>query len=205
MKKLKQINPIKREMNMKIISSIITVLSIIMAFSCFIQFGINMGFAIETAMGFDKFLDGFLTEYYNRKTYMYDGFFLIIGYGVGKSPIITNVIFYISTALICLFVGLICRKIYLIFRTAAGKTKFSIGETPFQPATIRMVRQISILIFIIPIIELILMVLCRIISTADIARVTIRFDGLVIGLIILALSHFFTYGMEIQSDVNGLL
>ena len=54
-------------------------------------------------------------------------------------------------------------------------------------------------------VEIILMLLCRIVSTANIARVTIRFDGLVVAFIILALSHFFTYGMEIQNDVDGLV
>ena len=205
MKNFNQSNPIKKERNMKRINTIATFCSLLFVISCGFQFIINAAYGIQTALGIDKFLNNFLTYYWNKKTYMYDGIFLIIGYVKGKSDFTTNTIFYLTSTIIYLIVALIFTNLFLLFRTAAGKTKKSIGETPFQPEIINILKRINVLIFAIPVVEIILMLLCRLVSTANIARVTIRFDGLVVAFIILALSHFFTYGMEIQNDVDGLV
>ena len=53
---------------------------------------------------------------------------------------IAEVIHWIGAALM----AMVFRNVYLIFKTAEGKTWFSKGATPFQPDIVRMVREIGI-------------------------------------------------------------
>lgn len=101
--------------------------------------------------------------------------------------------------------AMIFRNIFLIFKTAEGKTKFAEGTTPFQKPIIRMVREIGIFCVSIPIINLIISIIAKAVMGADAIETSVEITVLVFGLVIIALSQFFAYGMELESDVEGLV
>lgn len=107
--------------------------------------------------------------------------------------------------IVCGLMAMIFRNIYLIFKTSMGKTKFSKGETPFQPDTVRMVREIGIFSLSIPIVEWIIDVLAKIIVGHEAVESSISVSGLVFGIALLCLSQIFAYGAQLQQDSDGLV
>lgn len=101
--------------------------------------------------------------------------------------------------------AMICRNIYLIFRTAEGKTSFSKGATPFQEDIVRMVREIGIFSILIPVIELIVSIVARVVIGEAAAEISVSATGIFFGLVIVCLSRFFSYGESLQEEVDGLV
>lgn len=102
-------------------------------------------------------------------------------------------------------IAMIFRNIYLIFQTSIGKTRFSKGETPFQPDNVRMVREIGIFSIAIPAVELAFDGLMRLIAQMEAFESSTSMLGVVYGIAFLCLSQFFAYGVQLQRDTDGLL
>ena len=115
------------------------------------------------------------------------------------------VIFFLTMVLTFALMGMCARNVHLIFKTSEGKTRFSKGATPFQPDNIRMVREIGIFLIALPVVQLIMSVIARIALGNDAVESSIGMQTIFIGLVVLALSQYFDYGMQLQSDVDGLL
>ncbi|MBQ0071536.1 MAG: DUF2975 domain-containing protein [Spirochaetales bacterium] len=106
----------------------------------------------------------------------------------------------------CILVFMVVRNINLIFRTTEGKTWFSKGDTPFQPDNIRMVREIGIFIILMPVLEAVIALLATVFTPYPVlADFEIDITLFFIGLVVLALSQYFAYGMELQNEVDGLV
>ena len=106
---------------------------------------------------------------------------------------------------ICGLMAMIFRNICLIFKTSAGQTRFSKGETPFQPDNVRMLREIGIFAIAIPLWELACSVLVTLMVGSDTAEASVSLTGLTFGIAALCLSQFFAYGVRLQQDTDGLL
>lgn len=138
-----------------------------------------------------------------------DGVFTLPGYSINVlndgGEIISAA--YIAALVLAIFVyglmAMIFRNIYLIFKTTAGKTKFSKGATPFQPDNVRMLREIGIFAISISIVEIICNIVVAIIL--DNVSTDLSFAGILFGIALLCLSQFFAYGVQLQSDSDGLL
>ncbi len=113
-------------------------------------------------------------------------------------------IFFITILIMMAMMAMICRNIYLIFKTSEGKTSFSKGQTPFQPDNIRMVREIGIFLIAIPVVGLIMDIIAHIALGPEI-ECSMDLHFIIVGLVAICLSRFFTYGMELQEDVDGLV
>ncbi len=116
-------------------------------------------------------------------------------------------VFFVMAIILMALLGLIFRRVYLIFKTAEGKTKFSKGNTPFQPDIVRMIREIGILSLAAPVSQIIMSIIARIVigpSVPDIA-VNVDMTSIFFGLVILCLSQFFAYGAELQEQTEGLV
>ncbi|MDO5547759.1 MAG: hypothetical protein Q4F79_04650 [Eubacteriales bacterium] len=111
----------------------------------------------------------------------------------------------LTGVLSCGLMAMVFRNIYLIFRTARGTTWFSKGQTPFQPDIIRMVREIGIFCISLPLVQLAMSVIGRLVIGTATAEISVSLDGIVMGIIVLCLSQFFAYGMQLQEDVDGLI
>lgn len=140
-----------------------------------------------------------------------NGEFTVSGYSVnvlnGNGHFITAAFVpaLIVGILVCGLMAMIFRNIYLIFKTTAGETKFSKGVTPFQLDNVRMLREIGIFALSIPIVEFICDVIVKIIVGVDAVESSVSITGIVFGLVLLCLSQFFAYGVQLQSDADGLL
>lgn len=100
---------------------------------------------------------------------------------------------------------MIFRNLYLIIKTASGKTWFSKGETPFQKDISRMVKEIGIFYMMIPVLETIISAIFRPIIGMETAEISVRMEGILTGLIIIVLSQIFVYGEKLENDVEGLV
>lgn len=134
-------------------------------------------------------------------------------YGLELTPILPDgginttmmMIFAIGALITMALMAFVFRNVYLIIKTAEGRTKFSEGKTPFQSSIIRMTREIGIFLISIPVVSLIFSVLAQVIGNSETINATLSLETLIIGLFVLCLSQFFNYGKQLQEDVDGLL
>jgi len=132
------------------------------------------------------------------------GFGVHIADGAGnvlKAPML--ILFAISIP-VSLCMVMIFRNIYLIYKTAAGKTWFSKGETPFQKDIVRMVREIGIFSVTMPVLQFIGTAIIKLISRGAV-ETHVLLTGLIFGIIVISISEFFAYGMKLEEDVEGLV
>ena len=116
-------------------------------------------------------------------------------------------VIFIAALIYCVLMAMIFRSIYLIYKTAAGETQSSAGSTPFQPVIIRMVRRIGILSLVLPVMDVVMGIAARLLIGHEAGKiaVNINMSGIFFGLVILSLSQFFSYGAQLQSEVDGLV
>ena len=118
------------------------------------------------------------------------------------------VVFFITTLIVFILGALVFRNIYLIFKTAEGKTKFSKGNTPFQPDIIRMIREIGYFSLAIPVVQVIMGIIARLVLvTSQEPEIAVSLDltSIFFGLVVLCLSQFFAYGAKLQEETEGLV
>ena len=96
----------------------------------------------------------------------------------------------ISGIISCGLIAMIFRNIYLIF-------KKSEQESPFAKDNIRMVREIGIFAIALPVVDLILSIIGRMIINANAVEISVSFNSVIFGIIILCLSQFFAYGAQL--------
>lgn len=114
-------------------------------------------------------------------------------------------LFSIGAIIIFALMAMVFRNIYLIIRTANGKTSFSKGVTPFQNDIVRMMREIGIFFIASPIVGFIMSAITIFFTGIETLGASINFESLIIGIFVICLSQFFSYGKELQEDVDGLL
>lgn len=115
------------------------------------------------------------------------------------------VLLFITVIFTLTLMGMVARNVYLIFKTTEGETSFSKGKTPFQPDNIRMVREIGIFLIAIPVVELIMSAIAGAIIGIENVESNLNFVMIFVGLIPLALSQYFAYGMQLQNEVDGMI
>lgn len=126
--------------------------------------------------------------------------------GLDNNVNMTAIMLFAITAVIVLgLTAMVWRNIYLILKTSKGKTWFSNGKTPFQKDVIRMVREIGIFYILIPVIGLIMSIISRIVLGVDVTEAAVDMGDIVTGILVLCLTQVFSYGAELEEDVNGLL
>ena len=114
-------------------------------------------------------------------------------------------IFFITLLFMLALMAMVCRNIYLIFKTTAGKTKYSKGQTPFQPDNIRMIREIGIFLIAMPVVGIVMSIIAKIALAATDIESAMDLHFIMVGLVIICLSRYFAYGMELQNEVDGLV
>lgn len=115
------------------------------------------------------------------------------------------IIFFITLFIVSGLMAMVFRNIYLTFKTAEGKTRFSKGETPFQKDIVRMVREIGIFCISVYVVELIMSVIAAAIYGFDVVETSVEITGVMMGLVVLCLSQFFAYGVELEEETKGLI
>ena len=115
------------------------------------------------------------------------------------------VIFFLTLVFTFALMAMCARNVYLIFKTSEGRTSFAKGATPFQPDNIRMVREIGIFLIAIPVVQFVMSIVARIALGPDVCETSMGTQNLFVGLVVLALSQYFAYGMKLENEVDGLV
>ena len=111
--------------------------------------------------------------------------------------------FAFGSAIVLSLMAMVFRNVYLILKTAKGKTWFAKGDTPFQNNIVRMFREIGIFFIMTSVMSLI----SGFIVTFNVGRLSGGFNYLscFIGLVFLCISQFFNYGTNLEKDLDGLV
>lgn len=133
------------------------------------------------------------------------GFTLTVAGADGSVNLAAVALFTVGAISILSLMAMVFRNVYLIFRTAKGKTWFAKRDTPFQKDIVRMVREIGIFYLAVPIVSLLMSVVAVLVLGADAAEPSVNFEGVVTGILLLCLSQVFAYGAQLERDVDGLL
>lgn len=120
------------------------------------------------------------------------------------TPQPTMIIFFaLGSAIVLALMAMIFRNVYLILKTAKGKTWFAKGNTPFQQNIVRMFREIGIFFIAVSVMS----VISEIVVNFAGGELTTGFNYLscFIGLVFLCISQFFNYGTRLEKDLDGLV
>ena len=184
---------------MKKVNKFVKVISKILEIVHWVAAGIRVAAAICSAVGsqwLGHFVD--LNGLENESMISVYGFEADIANAAGEVNMTTMLLFSIGAVIIFILVAMIFRNIHLI-------VKRSENGSPFQDDNIRMLREIGIFSIAIPVVGFIMSVIIRLVVGVDMVETSVRFDGCVMGLIVLCLTQFFIYGAELEKDVDGLL
>lgn len=107
-------------------------------------------------------------------------------------------LFLVAAVFLMMLTAMIFRNIHLILKKAKD-------TTPFCEDVVRMIREIGIFFIATVVVGLIFSVIARIIIGADVAEISVGLERVFIGLTVICLSGIFSYGEELQNDVDGLL
>ena len=94
--------------------------------------------------------------------------------------------------------AMIFHNIYRILKTAEGKT-------PFQKEVPHLMKQIGIFLIATSGVNLVWSVIMKFALGVAATELSIELDSILMGMMVLCLSHFFDYGVSLQQDVDGLL
>lgn len=120
------------------------------------------------------------------------------------TPQPTMVMFFaLGSAIMLALMAMIFRNVYLILKTAKGKTWFAKGNTPFQQNIVRMFREIGIFFIAVSVMSIISEIVVNLVG----GELTNGFNYLscFIGLVFLCISQFFNYGTRLEKDLDGLV
>lgn len=187
---------------MKALNKVVTVFAKIGEIACWIACGFIAACLGVILLGRPDWLR-FLGDFDTASLFQLDAFGLSV-----TAASLTNgvyILFFIGSLLSAGLYAMVCRNVYLIFKTTAGKTRFSKGATPFQPDNIRMVREIGIFMLAVPVIQFAITTLAGLIFDRALVEFYADAIGIFPGLVVLCLSQFFAYGTQLQNDTDGLL
>ena len=116
----------------------------------------------------------------------------------GVADMKTVRLYAIGAVMILSLMAMVFRNLYLILKKSAN-------NTPFQEDNVRMLREIGYFSIAIPIISLIMGAIIRAVIGMEVAELSVRVDGFVMGIIVLSLTQLFAHGITLEKDVDGLL
>lgn len=152
-----------------------------------------------------QLLGNFLLESVGNGTIATNGFEIQIAGKNGELLVGAMRFFCFAGVFSILAYTMIFRNIFLIVKNTEGKTWFSQGKTPFQKDNIRMIREIGIFSIFIPLFEIFLSIIAKIVLGVDNTEISVQINGIVMGIAVIFLSEIFSYGQKLEKDVEGLI
>lgn len=126
------------------------------------------------------------------------GFNLVVFDAAGQVDMRSIAMFALCGIIVLSLMAMVFRNVNLVLRKSQD-------STPFQPDNIRMLREIGYFMIAVPLIELVLSFVVRLLLGADHSTVSVELDGILIGILVLCLTRIFAHGMELEQDVDGLM
>lgn len=131
--------------------------------------------------------------------------FSIAVFNNGEINLMAVKVFCVTAVILYTLMAMIARNIYLTLRTAANKTWFAKGKTPFQNDIVRMIREIGIFYIMMTLVGLIASIIGRMLIGYDAAEISVGVGNAITGVIILCLSQIFVQGVALQEEVDGMI
>lgn len=115
--------------------------------------------------------------------------------------------YYIGVAIAFALVALIFRNLDIILHTISGRYEKAESTSPFQKDVVKRVKRIGILSIAIPVFSFVLTAIVYVVSLFKgiPVDVSVSLEGVVIGLVCLCLTQIFSYGAQLEKEVDGLL
>lgn len=196
---------IKEAGAMKRLNKAITIFAKIFEVFCWVGCAITAVMTAVTAFG-NRGLLRYLSDINGTETELaFEGFALKVVGQTGALRPAAYIILFVTMVIVLGIMAMVFRNVYLILKSSENQTKFSKGNTPFQPDNIRMVREIGIFLISVPVVEITMAAIARIVLGIDAVETSVGVSGIFAGFVVLALSQYFVYGMELQNDVDGLV
>ncbi len=114
----------------------------------------------------------------------------------GKMNVTAITMFAIGAVLILPLYAMIFRSVSRIAQTSS---------VPFNTDNIRRIRRIGIFSILVPVVGLLISIVARIVIGNDLTEISVRMDGVIMGILVLFLTQIFTHGARLEEDVDGLL
>lgn len=165
--------------------------------------GVMAIFAVVVMVGPGSFLDWVNTSLLNgEQNLACYGFEATVANANGVLSQGALVSFALGSVAVLALMAMIFRNVYLILKTAKGKTWFAKGNTPFQQNIVRMFREIGIFFIAVSVMSIISGIVINLVD----GELTNGFNYLscFIGLVFLCISQFFNYGTRLEKDLDGL-
>lgn len=125
------------------------------------------------------------------------GFELAVVNEAGEADLAALGVLMVAGFLLMVPMAMTFRNVYLILKNSEG-------STPFQPDNVRMVREIGWFLMALPAVGLVMSIVARLAVGVE-AEASVYMGSWLVGLVVLCLSQVFARGMELESDVDGLL
>jgi len=126
------------------------------------------------------------------------GFEVNAAFTEGEVDKVTFFLFGIGAVLLLSLVALISGNLWRVLRSAER-------TTPFTKKNLRRLKEIGVMFILMPLVSLVMSTVIRLVIGGEAAEIRSSFDGFVVGIIVLSLTHFFARGVELEDDVDGLL
>jgi len=133
------------------------------------------------------------------------GFELVVLSPSGEPDLTAIRIFALGAIPVLGLMAMVFRNMYLILKTARGETKFSKGATPFQPAIVRMIREIGIFYLAVFAVSLLFTWVAALVLGPEASESSVDLSHIMAGVLILCLSQAFREGVRLREDVDGLV
>ena len=106
-------------------------------------------------------------------------------------------LFGIGATIIFVLMALVFRNVYLVF-------KKSENATPFQKENVCCLRKIGIFSIAVPVVGFVMSIIVRLVA-GDVVEVSVGQSGIFMGIVVLCLTQYFSYGAALEEDVDGLV
>lgn len=134
------------------------------------------------------------------KTYRFE---LQVIYG-GQTDLKAVALFSGGAAAVLSLMALVFRNIRRILQAARPDAGQGISGV-FQPKVARMAREIGLFYLAVPTAGLAAVNLARVVLGPERCEASVQPGGIFTGLVVLCLAQVFSYGVQLQSDVDGLI
>lgn len=133
-----------------------------------------------------------------------NGFQIAIAGGSGEVLPAAVTVFACAGMATMFCMAMIFRNVRLIFRIARNGGGKKDGESFFSADVIRMVREIGLFCIAVPAAGLAASVAGHLVLGGA-CEASVQMHGIALGFVVLCLSQFFSYGMELEREMEGLV
>ena len=115
--------------------------------------------------------------------------------------------YFLGTVIAFALIALIFRNLDIILHTISGRYEKAESTSPFQKDVVNRVKKIGILSIAMPVVGFVVTTIVYVVSLFNGNPVDVSFslEGIVIGLVCLCLTQIFSYGAQLEEEVDGLL